>query len=217
MAHVKALLTSIATLYFYNSTVKFDKENVSSFGDTHFYVIDKQTTRALPLTVVPDLNKLLYFPKCCPPQYIFQTDKRKCVRNDTVSSFYNELGFNVNIVRSGLTNCEVIVDRQLSEFKLENFGKDRTFMLDNDTFSHGQYCFDKTSDGFNGTNYIARLCYSKEYCSLKSGPHGDWCLKKCCSDGYVLSGRTCILQSDLGLDIAGNLDVIERNGEIYLK
>lgn len=206
MVNVNGLLTSIATLYFYNDTNKIVERNESLIDVITFYAVDNDES-VLPLALDSDTN-IIYFPKCCPPNHVFEPESRKCVRTN-ISNLYDDLGLNVSIIRSGLSNCEVIVDRRVSEFTIENFTKDRQFLFNNEVFSYGKYCLDKT---FDEEGYIARLCYPEKYCST----HKDWCLKKCCHDGYVLVGKECALKPSLGLNINDNLDVIEKNGKIIL-
>ncbi|GJQ86502.1 hypothetical protein Trydic_g10402 [Trypoxylus dichotomus] len=177
---------------------------------THFYVVDNVT--AAPLAV-DSREDVIFFPKCCPPEYVFEFENRKCVHNYTYSAVYNDLSLNVSVVKSGLSNCEVIVDRRLSKLTLENFTQDRRFVYNGELFSYGDYCLDKLHDE---ENYIARLCYTREYCSRSFNDRKDWCLKKCCRDGYVLEGKRCILRPDVGLNVKDNLDVIERNDSIAL-
>ncbi|GJQ86499.1 hypothetical protein Trydic_g10401 [Trypoxylus dichotomus] len=174
----------------------------------NFYVVDNATVFAIPTEIGSQVD-VIYFPKCCPPEHVFEAEKRKCIYNSTISALYNDWGLNVSVVKSGLTNCEVIVDKQLSEFKLENFKSDRKLLFNNELFSYGEYCLDKLHEG---NNYIARLCYSGEYCNKNPNNRKEWCLKKCCKDGYVLENKkNCILRPDLGLNIKDDLDVIERN------
>ncbi|KRT85176.1 hypothetical protein AMK59_2037, partial [Oryctes borbonicus] len=173
-----------------------------------FYAVDNTTVFAIPTEVGSQIN-VIYFPKCCPPEYVFQAKKHKCIYNNTIPALYDDWGLNVSVIKSGLSNCEVIVDKKLTELKLENFKRDRKFLFNNELFSYGDYCLDKMHDE---DNYIARLCYSRDYCTKAFSERKDWCLRKCCKDGYVLKNiRNCILRPDLGLNIENDLDVIKRN------
>lgn len=210
MVNANRLLASIAYLFFYNNTDTLVEDYNLTSDTAHFYKFDNATSAVLPV-IIDSETDVIYFPKCCPPDYIYEYEHRKCVRANTSSTIYDDLGFNVSVIKTGLRNCEVIVDRPISELKYENFKLDRKFFLHDELFSYGEYCLDKLD---SNSSYIARLCYPREYCSRHLNDNQDWCLKKCCSDGYVLQGKTCALRPNLGLNIKDDLDVIRRNGKV---
>lgn len=210
MVNANRLLATITYLFFYNNTDTLVEDYNLTSDTVRFYKVGNTTSSVLPF-VIHSKTDVIYFPKCCPPDYIFESEERKCVRVNTSSAIYDDLGFNISVIRSGLSDCEVIVDRRISELKHENFKLDRKLFLYNELFSYGEYCLEKL---YSNNGYIARLCYPREYCSRHLNGRQDWCLKKCCSEGYVLEGKRCILRPDLGLNIRDDLDVIRRNGKV---
>ncbi|GJQ78472.1 hypothetical protein Trydic_g11589 [Trypoxylus dichotomus] len=149
---------------------------------------------------------LPYFSKCCPPGYIYHGANRYCLRSDA-TPIYEEINFKTDLLKSGLSECPVILDRFVEKASLERHDGSGYVFLMNDSYNH--YCLDNVME--DDDFYVVRICKNEEYCTQTYvEDEGDWCIKKCCADGYGFQDYQCVPRVDSAVRIEMNNDYFER-------
>nr|XP_022918966.1 probable G-protein coupled receptor Mth-like 6 [Onthophagus taurus] len=165
--------------------INYNKLENDEFAEFYF-LEDKKFVPIQFIDLPEDLN---YLPKCCPPEYMYHEFKHNCIEDKTFSDLVEK----VNLIKTGL-DCEVIVDHVVSRHSL-NISNDREALFDDKIISFGDYCVDHV---YNESNFIVRECKKKDYCL--SHTH-DFCIKKCCPDGFQYINRKCIRNPTFGIDM----------------
>ncbi|GJQ78471.1 hypothetical protein Trydic_g11588 [Trypoxylus dichotomus] len=142
-----------------------------------------------PVDFDPSLEQAVFFPKCCPPGSLYDVDKKDCKTSPDIS-IYDDLNIKVDLVKSGLSECDVVVDRfvKSNDVRRANTRELKiNLKVNKDRFSPGTYCMDKT---VQKNVLIIKICGERSYC-LNSAKGTRWCVNKCCWDGYSYQGRRC--------------------------
>ncbi|KAF7275369.1 hypothetical protein GWI33_011820 [Rhynchophorus ferrugineus] len=107
------------------------------------------------------------FYKCCPLKYVYDADRRSCIKADN----FSEAFLGRNLVQIGLPQCKIISDTSVKNF---TEAQDSVSGLE-----PGSFCLDRQHSG----NFIIRKCErDMSICKEKR------CFKKCCPDGQSFFG-----------------------------
>lgn len=162
-------------------------------------------------------NDTTSFPKCCPPNAHYDAKNRGCIRQNTPGMFdvHEELNISVRLMRYGLQECEVIVDRFVNKNDVnKSEGEFTGLIFEDELYKNGKFCIDKVVE--NDEKYVIRLCREREYC-LGDGKNSsdEWCVYKCCPDTYILVDNVCARAEKTGIRVEENEVHYERTGKIY--
>lgn len=144
---------------------------------------------------VKDLNAV-FFPKCCPLNFVYNPITHGCDENRNFQPFFNE-----TFVKIGLPHCKIIKDIRLeSSRSIDNVSKY------NKMYSEGNFCVDKDIND----RFIIRQCTTDyNICNFMK------CVHKCCPDGQsFINGAKCYDTYTHGLNFttfANNMDNIDGN------
>lgn len=210
-------LLSLATLFIRdNITNDFTRSNPTSLGADYFYFYTAEETNEEPPLVNNDSNSanFTYFPKCCPPDFLYDPEDRQCVENRYVTSIYEELNVSIDLIKHGLYGCVVVIDRFVEKSELKRSDGDvRLVIGEDETFAADRFCL----DGIDGDErrYVVRLCREREYCWSGDGKNvsNDWCVYKCCADTTALQDNACESIDKSGVRVKQNKEHFESVGE----
>lgn len=189
----------------FNDTIEISDEYTS-----YYY---KNTSEDQLVSIKPNKD-VRYFHKCCPLGSVYEPEYRRCVETNYTSSIEDNLSLDikVNLYKFGLDDCEVIVDRLIHNISAHKFNSNHLIIGESEVFSYGKFCVDRMLDSMD---YVARVCYEKDYCT--DGIYGGnklWCLKKCCKDGLAVRDGGCNYAFDFGLNVTEHSDVFEKTGKV---
>lgn len=208
-------ILSAVTLYL--SGVRFDDQFVPAYNKDSIYYYKNASEKdaqynAIETERITYLNKLTFFPKCCAPGSSYESANRECSKSNS-TAIYDEINLETDLIRSTLEDCIVIVDRFVEKRNLKRSGGINGYLfVENESFALGQFCLDNIveSDRF----YVVRICQGKDFCL--NGTDNDWCIRKCCPDGYGFTDYKCTRTENNGLRVELNKNYYEKTGEIFL-
>lgn len=181
-----SFVTLIANSNLLNNLVDYHPIYVES-SPYYYKNVTVADSNPRPVDYDPIFTSSTFFPKCCPPGFSYDVHKKDCAPSLDTTPIYEELKVKVNLIRSGMSDCQVVADKfvmrkgvmqaSTKDFKINlKIGKER--------FSPGKYCLDKT---VQSKAYIVQICSDRKYCAENK----NWCVSKCCWNGYSYKGRNC--------------------------
>ncbi|GJQ82641.1 hypothetical protein Trydic_g19659 [Trypoxylus dichotomus] len=217
-----ATLTSavtLVTLFFNNNNSTFNSSSRSANAIYHFY---NATVQADPpalksLNYGSVLNQFTFFPKCCPLNSVYELENRECVERRNGIQLLRELKVAVDLIKYALIGCDVVVDKLVNRSDVTVNHGPLGLSIDNDSFAPDRFCIDEIAQ--NTDQYVIKLCKERDYCfgDGRNGAERDWCMYKCCVDGYFLKDNACVLMDKIqknGIRVKDNKDYFE-SGENY--
>ncbi|KRT80689.1 hypothetical protein AMK59_4930 [Oryctes borbonicus] len=185
------LVTLIVNANLINNLANYQPTYVES--SRYYYKSDDlKESQPRPVNFDPIFSQSIFFPKCCPPGFIYNVNKKDCKASSNVSPIYDDFKLKVNLIKSGLSECDVVVDRFMKSKDLMRAGTKElkiNLKISKDRFTPGAYCMDKTvqSDVF-----VIKICGERSHCSdISRNRTKEWCVNKCCWDGYSYLGHRC--------------------------
>ncbi|KAK9730411.1 hypothetical protein QE152_g15216 [Popillia japonica] len=183
-------------------------DNCYSLLDQQYYWQNISNNNISDITKLDCLNGNLskdkYFPKCCPPNYVYHKRHHKCHLNDT-TNIYDVFGEENLLIRSGL-NCTVILDNTIMiDGNDWVINADRSLNFGGRSYRLGDYCLDNHLD--NDNELILRTCEAVDVCRKNNLK----CIKKCCADGYFYKGTKCTLGPYFGLSLENNTRFLDKS------
>lgn len=159
-------------------------------------------------------NSIL-FPRCCQPGTVYDVHNKGCVPDNNAVPIDEELNIAVNLIQSGLVNCKVVVDRYVRKHDLKVKKGNATLEIEGTAFQKKKFCIDNTAQ-WNDV-YVVRLCKEFDYCvNVDRNVGNEWCVHKCCYDGFQSVDHKCSLNDRMGIHVKNNTHVYERTGKYLL-
>lgn len=209
-------IVSIAVLFL--RSIHFNEHYVPDYTDSKQSVYFYKNSRANNakyrgiITNHTYLYQLAYFPKCCPPGYFYEDGNRECLPSNG-TPIYDEINLNTDLIKSGLSECPVLLDRFVAKTSFKRYGGNGYMLLWNETLYKGHYCLDNIVE--DEDFYVIRVCQEKDYCfNGTDDGNKDWCVRKCCPDGYRFEDYRCVPVTDSGIRMEMHKDRYERTGEL---
>lgn len=178
--------------YEFNNTTKCQPLDKQQY---YLYNINNSGTFK-KLECIPEniVEKDVYFPKCCPPNYIYELKHHKCVENN-ITNFLDEFGNRTLLIRTDLLECKVILDH------VHNTGSatisvdlEGSLHMKDKSYQFGSYCMDNSDEK---ESLVVRTCEDIHVCRSQ----GVTCIKKCCPDGQYYEGNRCYPGNEFGLSL----------------
>ncbi|KAK9736103.1 hypothetical protein QE152_g12791 [Popillia japonica] len=95
-------------------------------------------------------------------------------------------------------------------------------MIDGEDVERGKFCIDKTLQ--LDDVYVVRLCKNVSYCSsVNKNKNKEWCVHKCCNDGFQSIDYKCSLNDRMGIHVKNHSDVyrmgihVKNHSDVYTR
>ncbi|GJQ78477.1 hypothetical protein Trydic_g11594 [Trypoxylus dichotomus] len=204
---------SLVTLFFNNSVINnLDNYKPLYHPASYYFFHNLSDENAVPRPVQQDLeyfSNSTFFPRCCQPGTAYDIDNRGCVPSANTVPIHEELNITVNLIQSGLKYCTVVVDRFVKKYDLKVQEGNASLKVEDEIFGKRKFCVDNI--WHNNEDYVVRLCKEDNYCEkVDRNIANEWCVHKCCEEGYQLRNYICVLNDRMGIHVKNNTQVYER-------
>lgn len=212
IARADCFLHNITELFVYDNVTKNETKNCQPLTTSQQYYWQSTTNTNSTETVkldclYEDLSHDKYFPKCCPPNYLYYAKHHKCIPSNA-SNIHSYLGSANLLIRTDLINCTTILNQ--IHFKNETkltVNSDRSLNYGGKVYALGKYCLDNLLEE---EQFILRTCEEVDVCRND----GVKCIKKCCPDGQYYKQTDCHPGSEFGLSVENTTRFLDNHGKL---
>lgn len=214
MVPTNEFLTLVTLIINNNLTNNLENYEPAFVKSSRYYYKINATSVLHPVEFDPIFSNKTLFPKCCPPDFSYDLGKKVCVESQMVSSIFQDLKVKVNLVKSGLSECQVVVDRFVKGQDIVRAPAKNLkvgLKVSKDRIPNGKYCLDKIAQK---NAYVIKICDERKYC-INNTKSKDWCVNKCCWEGYSYTGRKCKYAENYALQDDKYRKYYENEGKNY--
>lgn len=202
--------TSYAEDFVINDYQFNDTVNCSLLDSSQYYLYNSNNFSAIRKLecLSGNLAGIKYFPKCCPPNYVYERKDHKCVESNSSNIYENIINGSL-LIRNDLSQCKMILDHVIIDtpYKSVFIASDGTALFKDKLYHLGSYCMDYTNEK---DNLVIRTCEEIDVCRSE----GVRCIKKCCDDGKYYKGTSCYPGYKYGLSLTNMTRFKYQNGEL---
>lgn len=171
------------------STMFINNHAATFCNKTQVLAIDEKNSTSVCVDESEVIENNSIFSKCCPLNYVYDSETHFCEQSKTKRKFGNEFRF----FKIGLRDCvenSVVIDFRVEGFENIRMEKTGVWLRNGYHFKHGDYCLDGV---YNSDLMVVRGCSES---SAECG-RSRKCLRKCCPDLEIyVNGAKCKPSAD---------------------